>query len=67
MTKRCSMQISTRIDCSPTEARRLIGQPDLLPLYQTVAVLIERWIMAQVARLEPGLEERGRDGAIRSR
>jgi hypothetical protein len=46
------MKIATRVDCSPAEARRLLGWPDLLPLYQIAAVTVERWLMARIARLD---------------
>jgi hypothetical protein len=51
------MQVSVRIDCTPTEARRLLGQPDLLPLYETLATAAEDWLMALLAALDPGVLE----------
>jgi len=45
------MKISARVACSPTEARRLLGQPDLLPLYQITAEAVERSVMERVAGL----------------
>jgi hypothetical protein len=48
------MQISARVVCSPTEARRLLGQPDLLPLYQVAAETVERWIVRRIAGQESG-------------
>ncbi len=47
------MQVSVRVDCTPTEARRLLGQPDLLPLYETFAMALEDWLMALLAALDP--------------
>ena len=47
------MDLSVRIDCTPTEARRLIGAPDLLPLYEIMAVALEDWLVCQLARLDP--------------
>ena len=48
------MKISARVACSPTEARRLLGQPDLLPLYQITAETVERWVVERVAGLATG-------------
>lgn len=39
-----------RIEVSPDELRRLLGQPALLPLYETLALAFERWLMALVSR-----------------
>ena len=44
------MEIAIRIDCSPTEARRLLGQPDLLPLYEVVSLAQELTLVALVNR-----------------
>lgn len=46
-------RVETRIDGTPNELRRLIGLPDLLPLYQVAAVAAERWLVHQVAALDP--------------
>ena len=35
------MEVSVRIDCTPGEARRLIGAPDLPPLCQLPCVALE--------------------------
>ena len=51
--RRAAMDVSVRIDCTPTEARRLIGAPDLLPLYEIMAVTLEDWLVCQLARLDP--------------
>jgi len=51
--RRAAMNVSLRIDCTPTEARRLIGAPDLLPLYETMAVALEGWLVGLLARLDP--------------
>jgi hypothetical protein len=53
------MEISLRIDCTPTEARQMVGSPDLLPLYECVSVALEDWLVGVVggldlAALEPG-------------
>ena len=46
------MEVSVRIDCTPTEARRLIGAPDLLPLYEIMAETLEDCLVCQVTRLD---------------
>jgi len=48
-----SMKVSISIDCSPTEMRRLIGQPDLFPIYQTAALAIEDWLVRLIAEQVP--------------
>ena len=47
------MEVSVRIDCTPGEARRLIGAPDLLPLCQVLCVALEDWLVCLIARLDP--------------
>jgi Family of unknown function (DUF6489) len=47
------MDISVRIDCTPGEARQLMGAPDLLPLHQLLALALEDWLICLVARLDP--------------
>jgi hypothetical protein len=47
------MKVSISIDCSPTEMRRLIGQPDLFPIYQTAALAIEDWLVRLIADRVP--------------
>ena len=58
------MDIAVRIECTPCEARRLIGAPDLLPLYQLFALALEDWLIVLLARLDPGAArfERAADG-----
>ena len=55
------MKVSISIDCSPTEMRRLIGQPDLFPIYQTVALAIEDWLVRLIAERSPPLSAAGQD------
>lgn len=43
------MKVSICIDCSPTEIRRLLGQPDLFPLYEAAALALEDWLVGLVA------------------
>jgi hypothetical protein len=46
------MDIAVRIECTPGEARRLIGAPDLLPLHQLLALTLEDWLIVLLARLD---------------
>lgn len=54
------MRVQVRIDGSPDEARRLLGQPALLALHETLALLRERWLMAL---LSSGVMPADRQGA----
>lgn len=47
------MDVRMRIACSPSEARQLLGLPELLPLHELVADLFERSLAARIARHEP--------------
>lgn len=47
------MKVEYRIDCSPNELRRLLGQADLVPLYEILMVAFERWLVARVALVDP--------------
>lgn len=55
------MEIALRIDCTPTEARQMIGLPDLLPLYECLALALEDWLVAAVKTLDPMALEAGTD------
>jgi Family of unknown function (DUF6489) len=55
------MKVSISIDCSPTEMRRLIGQPDLFPIYQTAALAIEDWLVQRIAERTAPLSTAGQD------
>jgi hypothetical protein len=55
------MKVSVSIDCSPTEMRRLIGQPDLFPIYQTVSLAIEDWLVRLIADRAPAPSATRRD------
>jgi hypothetical protein len=46
------MEIALRIDCTPTEARQMLGLPDLLPLYDCWGRALEDWLVAVVATLD---------------
>jgi hypothetical protein len=60
------MKISARVACSPTEARRLLGRPDLLPLYEIAAETVERWIVRRIASVASGLPAPAADMADRA-
>ena len=53
------MEISLRIDCTPTEARQMVGLPDLLPLYECFGPALEDWLVAVVGTLDPMAQEAG--------
>jgi hypothetical protein len=53
------MEISLRIDCTPTEARQMVGLPDLLPLYECFGPALEDWLVAVVGTLGPMALETG--------
>jgi hypothetical protein len=61
------MEISLRIDCTPTEARQMVGWPDLLPLYECLTLAIEDWLVCLVATLDPQLPQSGADDQRRRR
>ena len=61
------MEISWRVECTPTEARQLAGAPDLLPLYDCFGAALEDWLVALVASLDPlALQAGAAAGAARS-
>jgi hypothetical protein len=47
------MDVAVRIDCTPTEARQLMGAPDLSPLYEVMAVALEDRLICLLARVDP--------------
>ena len=57
------MEIALRIDCTPIEARQMLGVPDLLPLYECFGLVLEDWLVAVIARLEPMAFEAGPEPA----
>jgi hypothetical protein len=60
------MEIALRIDCTPTEARQMLGVPDLLPLHELFGLALEDGLVAAVARLDPmALETRAEAAAGR--
>lgn len=48
---RLMARIDMRIDCSPSEFRRLTGQPELLLIYEVLALRLERCLMRQIAAI----------------
>ena len=50
--QQAAMDVAMRIDCTPTEARRLIGAPDLAPLYELMALALEDGLVGLLARLD---------------
>ena len=48
------MKLAVRIDCSPSEVRRLCGAPDVLPIYEVLARCLEERLVRIVAGLDPG-------------
>jgi Family of unknown function (DUF6489) len=55
------MEISLRIECTPTEARQMVGCPDLLPLHECLGRALEDWLVAVLATLDPRALEAGAD------
>jgi hypothetical protein len=55
------MKVSVSIDCSPTEIRRLIGHPDLFPIYQTISLAIEDLLVRLIADQAPAPSATKRD------
>lgn len=46
------MEISLKLDCTPTEARQMLGSPDLLPLYECLALALEDVLVCLIATLD---------------
>jgi hypothetical protein len=59
-------RVDVSIECSPGEFRRLAGRPHLLPVYEALALGLERFLVYRIADLgagtgaaaEPGSEPR---------
>jgi hypothetical protein len=47
------MKISVDVDCTPDEARRFIGLPDVLPLQTKMMKEIEKRMMENLAAVDP--------------
>ncbi|GJD48309.1 hypothetical protein OPKNFCMD_1026 [Methylobacterium crusticola] len=47
------MHVTATIDCTPEEARVLLGQPDLQPLHAAIAARMERRMLVELDRFSP--------------
>ena len=47
------MKVTMEIDCTPSEARRFFGLPDLEPIQQAVMKRLEEQMLEQTAKLSP--------------
>lgn len=47
------MKITIDIDCTPEEARRFIGLPDVQPMQDALMKEVERRLMANLQAMEP--------------
>ena len=47
------MKVTMEVDCTPSEARRFLGLPDLEPIQQAVMKRLEEQILEQAAQLSP--------------
>jgi len=53
------MKVTIEIDCTPSEARRFLGLPDLEPIQQAVMKRLEGDMLEQMNKLSP-------DGLLKS-
>ena len=47
------MKVSVEIDCTPEEARRFFGQPDLQPMQEAVMKAMQDQLMSNVQGMDP--------------
>ena len=47
------MKVTMEIDCTPSEARRFFGLPDLEPIQEAVMKRLEEQMLEQTAKLSP--------------
>lgn len=47
------MKVTVEIDCTPAEARRLMGLPDFEPLQQAIMEHLEKATFQHMAKLSP--------------
>jgi hypothetical protein len=47
------MKVTIEVDCTPSEARRFLGLPELEPLQQAVMKRLEEQMLEQMANLSP--------------
>jgi hypothetical protein len=47
------MKVTIEVDCTPSEARRFFGLPELEPIQQAVMKRLEEQMLEQMANLSP--------------
>jgi hypothetical protein len=47
------MKVNIEVDCTPDEARRFLGLPDVAPMQQTVMAAMEKRLVDTIASTEP--------------
>lgn len=47
------MKISIDVDCTPEEARRFFGLPDLAPMQEAVLAAMQERLMSNVQNMDP--------------
>ena len=47
------MKISIDVDCTPEEARRFLGLPDVAPMQQALVAEMQKRMMANLAAMAP--------------
>ncbi len=57
------MRARMRVECTPDEARRLLGWPDVIPLVELASALVDSGMMWVVDRRLEMLSTGGDDGA----
>ncbi len=48
------MKVTINIDCTPEEARRYMGLPDVAPMQEAMLKQIQERMMANVSSMQPG-------------
>ena len=47
------MKVTMNIDCTPEEARRFLGLPDVAPIQEAVLSDLQKRMLENIARLDP--------------
>lgn len=47
------MKVNIEVDCTPDEARRFLGLPDVAPMQQSVMAAMERRLVEAISTTEP--------------
>ncbi|MGB8275570.1 MAG: DUF6489 family protein [Alphaproteobacteria bacterium] len=47
------MEISIKVDCTPDEARRFLGFPDVVPMQQAMMAEIEKRMKENLSAMDP--------------